>query len=105
MKKFYLFILLILVSVTSGFSQVSLVPFSTGFSSPLCIQNAGDDRLFVVEQDGRIYIVDTAGVKKTVPFLDIHTRILSGGERGLLGLAFPPDYQSTGYFYVDYTMS
>jgi glucose/arabinose dehydrogenase len=76
----------------------------SGFTSPLGIVNAGDgsNRLFVVEQGGTIHIIK-GGVRLTTPFLDISTRISSGGERGLLGLAFPPDYTSKGYFYVNYT--
>ena len=64
-----------------------------GFESPLDVTNAGDGsgRLFVAEQAGRIRIVkDGALVER--PFLDITGRIASGGERGLLGLAFHPDY-------------
>jgi glucose/arabinose dehydrogenase len=75
-----------------------------GFSSPIGINHAGDgsNRIFVVEQGGRIRIVK-AGVLQPTPFLDISGRISSGGERGLLGLAFPPDYVRKGYFYVNYT--
>ncbi len=75
-----------------------------GFTSPVGIAHAGDGtgRLFVVEQGGRIRIVKN-GALLTTPFLDISTRISSGGERGLLGLAFPPDYATKGHFYVNYT--
>ncbi len=75
-----------------------------GFSSPVGIAHAGDgsNRLFVVEQGGRVRIVKS-GVLQPSPFLDISTRISTGGERGLLGLAFPPDYARKGYFYVNYT--
>ena len=75
-----------------------------GFSSPVGIGHAGDGsgRLFVVEQGGRIRIVRN-GVLQPSPFLDISTRISAGGERGLLGLAFPQDYARKGYFYVNYT--
>jgi glucose/arabinose dehydrogenase len=76
----------------------------SGFTLPVGIAHAGDGsgRIFVVEQGGRIRIVKN-GVLLTTPFLDISTRISSGGERGLLGLAFPPDYATKGYFYVNYT--
>ncbi len=104
MKKVYLLKLLLLFNITQNVAQVTLVQFSTGFTSPVDLANAGDSRVFVVEQAGRIFIVDSNGVRKTTPFLDIRTRVLSGGERGLLGLAFPPNYASTGYFYVNYTM-
>jgi len=91
------------VFLTSIAQQIDLVPFATGFSSPLNIQNAGDDRLFVVEQGGRIKIVNSDGSVNPTPFLDISGQISSGGERGLLGLAFHPDYENNGYFYVYFT--
>ena len=75
-----------------------------GFDSPVDVTNAGDGsgRLFVVEQAGRIRIVkDGALVER--PFIDITGRIASGGERGLLGLAFHPDYPTDPRFFVNYT--
>jgi len=74
-----------------------------GFASPLDLQApAGDGRLFVVEQGGRIRIFRSGAILGT-PFLDISGRISSGGERGLLGLAFHPSYATNGRFYVNYT--
>ena len=82
----------------------SLVPFSTGFTLPLGIENCRDGRLFIVEKGGKIIICDSAGVKQATPFLDISTHIKSrGDEQGLLGLAFDPKYLTNGYFYVNYT--
>ena len=75
-----------------------------GLDAPLDVTNAGDGsgRVFVVEQAGRIRIVkDGAFVDR--PFLDITDRIRSGGEQGLLGLAFHPDYPTDPRFFVDYT--
>jgi glucose/arabinose dehydrogenase len=68
------------------------------------VANAGDGsgRLFVVEQAGSILIVRNGAVLGQ-PFLDIHERIASGGERGLLGLAFHPDFPTDPRFFVDYT--
>ena len=86
-----------------SWSQITLQQFATGFSSPIDIKNCGDDRLFIVEQSGYIYIVDTNGVTNPQPFLNIDARVNSGGERGLLGLAFDPNYQSNGFFFVYYT--
>jgi glucose/arabinose dehydrogenase len=59
-------------------------------------------RLFVVEKTGQIRVLDlaTGGVLAT-PFLDVSSQILTDGERGLLGLAFDPDFASNGFFYVD----
>ena len=75
-----------------------------GLSAPVDVTNAGDGtgRLFIAEQAGRIRIVrDGALVDR--PFLDIIGRIKSGGERGLLGLAFHPDYPTDPRVFVDYT--
>ncbi len=76
----------------------------SGFDSPVDVTNAGDGsgRLFVVEQAGRIRLIKD-GVLVERPFLDITGRIASGGERGLLGLAFHPDYPTDPRFFVDYT--
>ena len=77
--------------------QVELVPVASGFTSPLDIQQAGDGsgRLFVVEQAGRIKIIQSGNVLGT-PYLDISTTVSSGGETGLLGLAFQPNFTSNG---------
>jgi glucose/arabinose dehydrogenase len=85
-------------------AKVTVTVAVTGLTDPLEIANAGDGsgRLFVVEQGGRIRIVrDGALVDR--PFLDISDRITSGGERGLLGLAFHPDFPTDPRFFVDYT--
>jgi glucose/arabinose dehydrogenase len=58
--------------------------------------------LFVVEQPGRIAVL-RGGRRLRKPFLDLSGRISSGGERGLLSVAFPPDYERSGRFYVYYT--
>jgi glucose/arabinose dehydrogenase len=58
--------------------------------------------LFVVDQAGYIRIVDLDGIARTQPFLDIRGRVTFGGERGLLGLAFHPEYKTNGFFYVNY---
>jgi glucose/arabinose dehydrogenase len=77
--------------------------FASGLSNPVSIANAGDSRLFVVEQSGYVRIVDANGQVNPQPFLDIRSRVTSGGERGLLGIAFHPQYKTNGYFYVNYT--
>ncbi len=103
MKKIYVTGILSILFCIKSFAVISLVGFATGFSSPVDIKNAGDDRMFIVEQAGYIKTTDMAGTVNPTVFLDIHARVLSGGERGLLGLAFPPDYKTSGYFYVYYT--
>jgi len=76
----------------------------SGFNQPVAIANAGDGRMFVVERGGLIRIVNGNNVIRATPFLDLTGRVdASGGEQGLLGLAFHPDYASNGYFYVYYT--
>jgi glucose/arabinose dehydrogenase len=63
----------------------------------------GDDRLFIVDSDGRVFI-HADGVIDPTPFLDIRSRVeSSAGEQGLLGLVFAPDYAESGEFYVSYT--
>ena len=75
-----------------------------GLESPVDVTSAedGSGRLFVVEQAGRIRLV-TEGRLVQRPFLDIVGRISSGGERGLLGLAFHPDFPADPRLFVDYT--
>jgi len=83
------------------------VATSTVFSSPLFltapIGNTSETRLFIVEQGGLIRIVDAVSGALIGTFLDLTSRVLSGGERGLLGMAFDPDYATNGLFYVYYT--
>jgi glucose/arabinose dehydrogenase len=77
---------------------------ATGFSFPVDINNAGDgsDRLFIVEQAGRIKIIEDGAVLST-SFLDISNLVSCCDEQGLLGIAFHPDYAINGFFYVNYT--
>ena len=83
------------------------VATSTVFSSPLFltapIGNTSETRLFIVEQAGLIRIVDSLSGALIGTFLDLTSRVLSGGERGLLGMAFDPDYATNGFLYVYYT--
>ena len=76
------------------------------FDRPVDLQAPpdGSDRLFVVEQPGRILVLENAPtVTQTKVFLDLTSAVSYGGERGLLGLAFHPHYADSGYFYVNYT--
>ncbi|MEO7368039.1 MAG: PQQ-dependent sugar dehydrogenase [Gemmatimonadaceae bacterium] len=73
------------------------------FQGPVYVASPpGDSRLFVVEQAGRIRVVKN-GVVSPTPFLDITSRVKSGGEQGLFSVAFHPDYRTNGFFYVDFT--
>lgn len=75
----------------------------SGVNNPMHLTApADDDRLFVVEQEGRIRVVRDDQLLDT-PFLDIQSDVASGGERGLLSMAFHPEYAANGYFFVNYT--
>jgi len=84
--------------------RVGLKLVTGGLEAPLFVTGAGDGsgRLFVVQQGGQIRIVAN-GRLRPKPFLDISSEVTAGGEQGLLGLAFHPDYRRNGRFYVDYT--
>jgi hypothetical protein len=100
------------VLITSAFlflaspllAAIQLVPVVTGLASPLFVGHAGDgsNRLFIVEQGGVIRVLQPGQTTPTV-FIDIHTKVTAGGERGLLGLAFHPLYSQNGRFFVFYT--
>ena len=79
-----------------------LEPLAQGLAQPVAVTTPGDGRLYVVEQGGTVRVVQD-GTLLPEPFLDLRDRVRSGGERGLLGLAFAPDYASSGRLYVDYT--
>lgn len=85
--------------------EVTLVKVADGFMRPTFVTNAGDgsQRLFVVEKRGVIQVV-RGGEVDVQPFLDISAAVESGGnEQGLLGLAFHPDFEDNGRFFVYYT--
>jgi glucose/arabinose dehydrogenase len=98
-----------LLCTTSAHAQVPvrLEPFVTGVNAPLAmVQPAGDERIFVIEQWGRVRIVRD-GELEPEPFLDIRNLIPplhpNFDERGLLGIAFHPDFKSNGRFFVAYS--
>jgi len=87
-------------TVSLGLEQIA-----DGLNSPVFATHAGDGsgRLFVVEKDGRIRVIDADGLRKQ-PFLDIRSQVGSGGsEQGLLGLAFHPNFAQNGRLFVYYT--
>lgn len=87
----------------SPVTTIGLRQVASGLNSPTFLESAGDGRLFVVEQPGRLVIVEDGSVLSR-PFLDITDRVGStASEQGLLSLAFDPLYAENGYFYVDYT--
>jgi len=104
MNKFKLLILIILFSNFSFSQSVILESFGPSFSSPVEIKNAGDERLFVVEKSGKIKILNPDGSVNSTPFLNIEDRVsTNANERGLLGLAFHPNYPENPFFFVNYT--
>lgn len=87
-----------------GDGQIVLEPVLSGLAGPVYVTSAHDagSRLFIVEQEGRIKVLG-AGTQSPTVFLDISARVLAGGERGLLGLAFHPQFRINRRFFVDYT--
>jgi glucose/arabinose dehydrogenase len=85
-------------------AQLRLTTYVSGLSSPVgMVQDPTNASVqFVVEQAGSIRVVQ-GGVLQSASFLDIRSVVLNGGERGLLGLAFAPDYATSGRFFVNFT--
>jgi glucose/arabinose dehydrogenase len=84
---------------------LTLRPFITGLSQPVQLTAApdGSGRVYIAEQAGLILVANAAGRTSARPFLDIRARVLSGGERGMLGLVFHPNYKANGLFFVAYS--
>ncbi|HEX8314465.1 MAG TPA: PQQ-dependent sugar dehydrogenase [Flavisolibacter sp.] len=109
MRKFYtvLFLLCSLFSyvVSSAQQAISYSAFISGLSAPVEVVNAADgtNRLFIVQQGGQIRVYDPAnGGLQATPFLNVSSIVTSGGERGLLSIAFHPQYETNGYFFIYY---
>ncbi|MEM7052800.1 MAG: PQQ-dependent sugar dehydrogenase [Acidobacteriota bacterium] len=107
-RPLHLLVCLILLALTAPANaappaDLRLELITGGLSSPVAVRNAGDgtDRLFIVQRGGSIRIVENGSLLAT-PFITV-PNVLSGGELGLLGMAFHPDYDTNGYFYVNYT--
>ncbi len=85
--------------------RIGLQRITAGLTSPVAVvqPNDGSGRLFVVEQPGRLRVVTRAGQLLATPYLDIRDHVASGGERGMLGLAFHPNFRTNGYLFVSYT--
>lgn len=101
MKKL-LFCTGIFSSLLFNAQSITLEEFATGFTAPVEIAHANDSRMFVVQQNGIIKILQSNGTVNSTNFLNISSKITYGGERGLLGLAFHPQYPTNGYFFVYY---
>ncbi len=94
-----------LTNVTYDYDIENAFP-NLSFNNPVGVYDSGDetDRLFVVEKGGKIFVFNnTQNTSEKLVFLDISIEVSTNGERGLLGLAFHPNYSSNGYFYIYYT--
>ena len=86
-----------------GNAEVEWVAIATGLSDPIFLTApSGDPRLFVALQGGVIRVIEN-GQELSTSFIDINNQVQSGGERGLLGVAFHPDYAANGYVYLHYS--
>lgn len=84
--------------------QLKLVQFAQGLNKPVDIKHCKDSRLFIVERNGAIRILTATGSLVPTPFMNISNKVNStGGEQGLLAMAFSPNYKTDGYFFVNYT--
>lgn len=103
MKQLHAFALSILAVLTASAQTLELESVVSGLTNPVDIAHCGDARIFIVERAGVIKILQPGGQVAATPFLDISGPVNSGGgEQGLLGLAFHPQYAQNGFFYVYY---
>src|SRR5215210_1032883 len=83
------------VTLPTGFTQSQVV---SGLTNPMDMEFAPGGRLFVAEQAGKLRVLQSNGVLAT--FLDISTKVASRDERGLMGVAFDPNYSTTRFIYL-----
>ena len=99
--------LILITSSLQGHGKIGVEKVATGFERPVWAGMPAGSRgkLWVMEQAGRVWIVDLASGKRAdEPFLDISKDVSrKGNEEGLLGLAFAPDFLKTGRYYVNFT--
>lgn len=103
-------LLIAIASISQGHAQtvprLDAIRVAGGFTAPLYVTAPPGDtsRLFVVQQSGQIRIINLPSRTVNVtPYLDVSSEIVYGGEQGLLGLAFDPNYATNGRFYLNYT--
>jgi glucose/arabinose dehydrogenase len=104
-RHFWLLAFCLLFASGLSAQQLDAIRVASGLSSPLFVTAPPGDfnRLFIVQQGGQIRILNlTTGIMNGTPFLTVGN-IVSGGEQGLLGLAFDPDYATNGKFYINCT--
>lgn len=85
--------------------RLGLVPFTSGLLHPTFLTHADDGSgwVYILEQGGRIWIVEANGQRQTTPFLDLRALVREDDEMGLLGMAFHPQYKTNGFFFVAYS--
>jgi glucose/arabinose dehydrogenase len=101
------FLIPVLTNIPAWGTALTTELVASGFSKPVYLTSPPDDslRLFILEQHSGEVIIVRNDIVLSRPFLDIGNRISTSFERGLLSMAFHPDYQANGYFYVNYTNS
>jgi glucose/arabinose dehydrogenase len=107
----FIFIFILTLLLSAGSPKAPQLRLQEAFSAltfempvEFISPNDGTNRLFVIAQKGVIHVFpNQSTISQTKKFLDISSHVVSGGERGLLGLAFHPDFKKNGYFYVNYT--
>lgn len=103
--KYIVLILILATSITAQLKIEEAFP-NLSFDQITEIKHPGDgtDRLFVISQPGKIFVFDNnKNVQQAEVFLDITSKVHFGGEQGLLGLAFHPNYEENGLFFINYT--
>lgn len=105
MKNLACTFFLLAVAIAHGFAQLQLTiePVASGLTRPVKVTNASDERLFVAEIGGKIKIFKNGAILSQ-PFLDIGTKINDPDWAGIFSIAFPPDYPTSGFFYVMYVV-
>jgi len=96
-------------SLEHDFNSMDMELLADGFVSPIQVASShNSQRRYVVDQIGKIWTIDNTGYKRPTPFLDISSKIVSlnpdGDERGLLGVAFHPDFKTNGRFFIYYQL-
>ena len=92
------------LATTSAAQDMKLERIATGLNNPLfATAPEGDERIFVVEKRGIVRIVRNGGLDTSVFFLNISSNVSTNSERGLLGMAFHPDFENNGYVFTSYT--
>ncbi|OUR95123.1 hypothetical protein A9Q87_00860 [Flavobacteriales bacterium 34_180_T64] len=101
--KSLVLLIICLICICSSAQNVELQLFASGLTNPVNAKHAGEDRLFVAERAGLIKIVNSDGTVLPTAYLNIDASVINtGGEQGLLAIAFHPNYSSNGFLYVNY---